>query len=337
MKEKELSEIKFFPWTFSFARRQRKKRRVCTGRRNISAAGGIRAVCLSLLMMIVWGIPASGADIAIIQEQNISAQNSAGNVQAQGGIKGSQIPAENVSKATKTTKTAVSVRTVKLAEKSKKTCTKKGKVQKTVRTEIKILSGKIVKVRTVTKRRITNEFEKGSKICTQRTITTVVTATKIQTTAKGKDAVIAVAPGIDSRVLTVYTALGFTIGINPDANYNGMFNSETRSIMLKESGDVVYHELGHFVAFVTGNIDRQEDFVQIFEREKDRHKRAYMIQSSSEYFAESFKDYTLDPEGLKASRPLTYAAVRDALDRMTEAQAERVRQVFQVVWKNGGA
>ena len=168
---------------------------------------------------------------------------------------------------------------------------------------------------------------------------TVETVSEVQTVIKGKAALRAVAPGTDSRVLNAYTVLGFTISFDPDAGYKGMFDAGNRRITLKKSGDTVYHELGHFAAFLAGNADRQEAFRQIFEKEKSRYTRynkAYILQDSSEYFAESFKDYTLDPKALKAARPLTYAAVRKALGKITGAQIEKIRRVYQAVWKENG-
>ena len=289
-----------------------------------------------LFMMTAGGGFTCCADMLIFQEQGIFTINNVEMFSAEETARDNGFSEESIPKETKT---AVSVRKVKLAKKSDKTCTEKGKIQKKIRTEIKVLSEEIIMVRTVTKKRIVNKYKKGSKICTRKTITTVKTETKIQTTAMGKAALGAMAPGIDGRVLNAYTTLGFMISLDPNVSYTGMFDAGNRCITLKRSGDVIYHELGHFAAFIAGNIDRQEAFQQVFEQEKSRYtkyNKAYVLQNSSEYFAESFKDYTLEPEDLKKSRPLTYAAVEDALNKITEAQTERVRKIYQAVWRDAG-
>lgn len=164
---------------------------------------------------------------------------------------------------------------------------------------------------------------------------TSVAQTASQVPASGQVSISSVAPRVDSRVASAYTKLGFTISINPNVNYSGVCDARNRSIVLKKSGDTVYHELGHFLAFVAGNVDKSSSFQQVFEQEKSKYtmyNKAYVLQNSSEYFAESFKNYTLDPNGLKSSRPLTYAAIESALNNVTDAQVTRVQTVYRSVW-----
>ena len=47
-----------------------------------------------------------------------------------------------------------------------------------------------------------------------------------------------------------------------------------------------------------------------------------LTQNASEYFAESVKDYMLNPGSLKAQRPNTYKAIEKALSMVTEQQIE---------------
>ncbi len=113
-----------------------------------------------------------------------------------------------------------------------------------------------------------------------------------------------------------------------------------RKVKLQKKSNRTYTEKGKVQKKIrTKIIDRQKTFQQIFEREKGRYtkyNKAYVLQNSSEYFAESFKDYTLEPKKLKADRPLTYAAVRDALDGITVTQMEKVQKIYQAVWGNAG-
>ena len=76
-----------------------------------------------------------------------------------------------------------------------------------------------------------------------------------------------IAPKMDSRVLKAYKKLGFTVTIDPSVNYGGCFNAHSRSIILRFENETIYHELGHFLAFVAGNVDRTSDFAAVYNSE----------------------------------------------------------------------
>lgn len=141
---------------------------------------------------------------------------------------------------------------------------------------------------------------------------------------------------MDSKVVTAWNTLGFKFTINSGVSYSGLFDAETQSITLKSVDDTVYHELGHFVAFVAGNVDTSSSFKAVYEAEKSlytKYNASYVLQDSSEYFAESFKEYTLDAASLKASRPQTYAAIEAALNKLTTAQITKIATVYASIWK----
>lgn len=280
-------------------------------------------------------------------------------------------PAGNAPKVTRTTKTTKSTKKVKLKEKSKKTYTKKSKAKKQTSTSQKVTGTETTTVTTETSTTLTSKFTKGSNINKQTTTVTTVTTTTVQsneaaaaadgvvtvsemtaaapasvqtaaqTTAQaapeaGQVSIGAIAPRVDSRVSNAYTTLGFTININPSVSYSGVFDARNKGITIKRSGDTIYHEIGHFVAFIAGNVDKSPAFQQVFEQEKNKYtmfNKAYVLQNSSEYFAESFKNYTLDPNELRSSRPLTFAAIESALNNITEAQVTRVQTVYRSVWE----
>jgi hypothetical protein len=104
---------------------------------------------------------------------------------------------------------------------------------------------------------------------------------------------------------------------------------------LKKHDNTIYHELGHFLAFMAGNADTKSDFKEIYEAEKDQFtgvNKSYVTQSSSEYFAESYKDYVLDASALKSSRPKTYESIVAALAKVTDKQIEKIKEVYGPVW-----
>ena len=134
---------------------------------------------------------------------------------------------------------------------------------------------------------------------------------------------------------SAFQKLGFKIVINSGVSYSGLCDARTRTVTLKRADNTVYHELGHFVAFVAGNIDTSSAFQSIYNREKSLYtdyNKAYVLSSSSEYFAESYKNYILNPTQLKNSRPETYAAIENALSRVTDAQASRILSVYGALW-----
>lgn len=265
-------------------------------------------------------------------------------------------------KITTTKKKNKTTKKIKLKEKSKKTYTKKSKTKKVTNTSKKVTGSEVTTVKTETSTDVTSKFTKGSNINKQITTVTTVTTTIVEAMAPANEDVVVVAqtlsntgsaaaqaqspesgqvalnsaaPRLDSRVASAYTKLGFTISINPGVNYSGVFDAKARGITLKKSGDTVYHELGHFLAFIAGNVDKAAPFQQVFAQEKDKYteyNKAYVLQNSSEYFAESFKNYTLNPDALRASRPLTYAAIESALNNVTDSQIIRIQTVYRAVW-----
>ena len=206
---------------------------------------------------------------------------------------------------------------------------------------------------------VTEKYTKKSKVkvvttTTTTTVTTTTTAkadtaansgtaTNVTTTTSGNSTpanytadIAQIAPDADSRVLNAYKTLGFTVEVNSSVSYAGYFDARTRKITLKKADDTIYHELGHFVAFIAGNVDKSAEFTAVYNQEKalyTGYNKAYATQSSSEYFAESVKDYTVNPASLKSSRPKTYEAVKSAVETFTNDRIARVQKVYGPIWK----
>lgn len=249
-------------------------------------------------------------------------------------------------KVTKSTKTTKSTKKISLKSAASKTYAQKGKTTTKKKTTKTKSAKKTVTTVTVTVTSITNNYKKGSKINTQvTTVKTTVTKTTVTNTAApvttpvtdGTVAVTQIAPAADKRVLNAFQKLGFQVVIQSNVPYSGLCDAETRTITLKQADETVYHELGHFLAFVAGNIDTSAAFQQIFQNEKSKYTaydKGYVLQNSAEYFAQSFWDYTKNPAALKASRPQTYAAIQQALSRVTDAQVANLLRVYRAVWGN---
>lgn len=275
-----------------------------------------------------------------------------------------EIPDEDVPlaapKVTKSTKTKKKIKKIKMKKASKKTYKKAGKTVTKKKKKVKSSKKNVTTTETLTATNVTNAYKKGSKIDTRVTTvkTTVIktvaptgtaaatgtattTATKATTAGtasaaqNGEIAITQIAPLVSGNVTSAFQKLGFKIVINSGVSYSGLCDARTRTVTLKRADNTVYHELGHFVAFVAGNIDTSSAFLSIYNREKSLYtdyNKSYVLSSSSEYFAESYKNYILNPTQLKNSRPETYAAIENALSRVTDAQASRILSVYGALW-----
>lgn len=275
-----------------------------------------------------------------------------------------EIPDEDVPlaapKVTRSTKTKKTTKKIKMKKASKKTYKKAGKTVTKKKKKVKSSKKNVTTTETLTATNVTNAYKKGSKIDTRVTTvkTTVIktvaptgtaaatgtattTATKATTAGtasaaqNGEITITQIAPLVSGNVTSAFQKLGFKIVINSGVSYSGLCDARTRTVTLKRADNTVYHELGHFVAFVAGNIDTSSAFQSIYNREKSLYtdyNKSYVLSSSSEYFAESYKNYILNPTQLKNSRPETYAAIENALSRVTDAQASRILSVYGALW-----
>ena len=261
---------------------------------------------------------------------------------------------------TKTTKSSKTTKkNLKLKKASAKTYTKKLPTTKKVSNKTtKKNQTTTVKTQTTVQTDTSQKYTKKSKnvVQTQKVTTIVKTTTTVVAAAKTSAAkttttataantkkekytvsnVASVAPQMDSRVLNAFTKMGFTVTIDPSVSYAGYFDGKTRSITLRYEDDTIYHELGHYLAFIAGNVDKSAAFTSVYNSEKSKFtgvRKAYATQNASEYFAESVLEYTENPATLKAQRPQTYEAIVNALSKVTDAQVTKIMNVYKVIWK----
>lgn len=264
------------------------------------------------------------------------------------------IPQEEVPLATKpvvkTTKsTKRTVKKEKLKKKATKTATTTTRNKKT-RTVNKENAKQKVTTNTTVQTTVVSATKKSSNI---KTVTTTVdttvkttTTTKPQTTTTAKAAtasssktqtvttanVRTLAPKANAVIINAFEKLGFKITVNPTVGYSGYFSVQSHSITLKSSsGDTTYHELGHFVGWLAGNADTSAEFKAIYNKEKGALKSAnakYLTQNSSEYFAESYKEYVLSPQNLKSTRPQTYAFVQKAVNTASKQNLTSIKTAY---------
>lgn len=145
------------------------------------------------------------------------------------------------------------------------------------------------------------------------------------------------APMADENLLEVMNDIGYRCYVNSDMSYSNLFKSTegvncltSNTIVVKKwSPKVVYHEIGHYLFFVTdqawGNGHVTGKAGAIFTEEKWNCNHKYFDKSSrrdiSEYFASAYSEYVLDNEDLKERCPYTYQFIEEQLDKVTEELA----------------
>ena len=101
-------------------------------------------------------------------------------------------------------------------------------------------------------------------------------------------------------------------------------------------------ELGHLLGWVSNYADTRVEWKNIYAKEKGlvtSFNKAYVTQNASEYFAESYRDYVLNKNALRSSRPLTFQYIEKALSDlhgMPESRFTRMHDSYVKagIWKN---
>lgn len=268
-----------------------------------------------------------------------------------------EVPLASGTKTTRKVSTMTTTKKTTMPAKAKKSSTTTTKTTKNT-TKTTSNSAQQVKTNTTVDTTIKTSTKKNSKVKTTQTkvVTTVVTITtnlETKTTASapapassanttqtavaaaGTYKVRSVAPAADARVLNAFESIGCKVVVNPNVSYSGCFDAKNRTITLKKLDSTIYHELGHFAEFVGGTTAVKNAIANAFNTEKSLYtasNKAYVLQNSSEYFAESFKNYCENPSALKQSRPNTYDAVVQALSAITDARVSTLKGVYASVW-----
>ena len=241
----------------------------------------------------------------------------------------------DTTKTTTSTSTKTSKKNVKMSSKASKSSTKSKTSTSTKYTYSSTKTTEVNK-KIVTTKKVTTKKTKGSKT---KKVTTKVTTKTTTTTLyyfSGWLSVRQIAPRANANVLAAFETLGYKVKVDPTVNYNGCCSNADRLITLLRPTDVVYHEIGHFVSFVAGNACNTSEFKSIYSAEKNAVTTAnknYVIQNSSEYFAESYRDYILNPTNLRNTRPRTYTAIVNAVNKITTEQVNKVKTLYAPIWR----
>lgn len=332
-------------------------------KRNILVRFGSMALASAVLITGAWYTQRETEDLSIPQLVEFIDTEDGSIVIPQEEVPLAVKPTVKIQKSTKK-----NVKKSKLKKKAKKTAksTKRTKKTKTVKKEnskqkvstattvlttVVSATKKNSNIKTVTttvvttiKTTTTNKPKSATTQTSGNTVNTAASGTAAQNTAVSTNAasdelqtvsnvtVRTAAPKAHANVLSAFENLEFKIEINPASSYSGYFSVKAHNIILKKkSGDTIYHELGHFVGWLSGNVDTSSEFSAIFSREKDALESAnykYLTQNSSEYFAESYKDFVLSPQKLQSSRPQTYEFMQKAVARITDARVANIKTAY---------
>ena len=318
--------------------------------------------------VVAAAVIAAGSFSMVMQSSDIPELSSYTDPVIETTITGDDTPLASKPKVTTktTSKTKTTRKKVKLKKASKKSYTKKLPKKKKTTTKTKKSGKTTVKTQTTVQTATSEKYTKKSKqkVVTQKVVTTVKTTTTVESTqqnaqtqttavqssgtqnnastASTKTAskqtisnVASIAPKMDSRVLNAYSRMGFTVTVDPSYAYAGHFDARSRNITIQEADETVYHELGHFLAFIAGNVDQSSSFASVYNSEKSKftgYNKAYATQNASEYFAESVKDYMLNGAALSSQRPETYKAIQSALNTVTTARADAILKAYASIW-----
>jgi hypothetical protein len=126
---------------------------------------------------------------------------------------------------------------------------------------------------------------------------------------------------------------GYKIKVVPSSELGdgiaGIHNNGTKTIKLSfdcnnNKDDVFLHELGHMLDFNTGYslASNSTEFIKIYKYENvhffDQSSNLFEhhSQDPKEYFAESFREYILEPWKLKSNAPKTYEFMKQYIEKL---------------------
>lgn len=134
---------------------------------------------------------------------------------------------------------------------------------------------------------------------------------------------------IPTKVGNAMKADGLKVVLNPNLSYDGVYSASRNSIEMKNNVDYGFmHEIGHYVDRKTGYVSGSTEFKNIFNSEKSKYKGFYSDwnldsgnyarTSTSDYFAECFRDYYFSANSrskLKANCPKSYSFIQKTINK----------------------
>ena len=148
------------------------------------------------------------------------------------------------------------------------------------------------------------------------------------------------APLAPEALLDAFEKLGLKYIIDESFDQGqGVTSIQNGTLTLKKNDETIYHELGHVLDFISGQISQTSAFKDIYNQEKNKLKTryaAYGLTSAQEFFAECVREYILGNKNLKSQVPQTYQVIQDALNNINDEDLGKLAKNYRNVWKKMG-
>lgn len=130
-------------------------------------------------------------------------------------------------------------------------------------------------------------------------------------------------------------------------SWAGLFNSMDRKIYIENNTKmdlsvVTLHETGHFFDLLNNIASEEDDFDNIFNKERTnlvpmyKANYNYYTTNCKEYFAECFAQYMYNPNLLKRTCPATYYFIAHCLAVMNQEKVDYIGQGISIYNKENG-
>lgn len=140
----------------------------------------------------------------------------------------------------------------------------------------------------------------------------------------------------DSRVVNAFVDLGFKVKYDKNYRYAGSFSVSKHAIIMKTKTKMhILHEMGHFVSEINNGAGKSKSFASVYKAEKSKYKgsqKSYILSTSEEYFAQSFAEYTSEPNTLKKSRPKTYNYIKTKVESINKKAIQDMYNAYSWAW-----
>lgn len=118
-------------------------------------------------------------------------------------------------------------------------------------------------------------------------------------------------------------------------DYVGYFDIINRKIAIENNNKsiiTILHEFGHFLDYLKGKISTTDEFVYVYNKEKNQFKHNYPKTNSSEYFAECYMYYVLSPFYLKKKQPQSYYFMEKIINSLDNSDMEKLKDRYKYIW-----
>ena len=79
----------------------------------------------------------------------------------------------------------------------------------------------------------------------------------------------------------------------------------------------IIHEIGHAITYTLGRIEYENEFPEIYKKERGILMLYYDVPNEQEYFAVAFREFFINPDALRIKFPKTYWYIENAIEWYT--------------------